>query len=351
MTPSAVKFGRYFILAVNDEKEAITSWPAHGGNIRKTISLYAFAKNSPARFLLVIDSRKDVICEGKAIKRLLTLAAKKNTGLVFSDFSEKKRNKLTSHPLIDYQAGSIRDDFDFGHFFVFSLHAIKSVLDKYGKPPADTDSGLYDLRLKVSLDYRIIHVAQSLYITADRKIKSAKNKASKTEKHFAYTAAANLARQKMLEKVATNYLRLRGAYLKTPKKKIHIAKSNYPVEASVVIPVLNRKKTIMDALKSALAQKTDFSFNIIVVDNHSNDGTTQLVKNLSADNEKIKHVIPNRRDLGIGGCWNEAVKSKHCGRFTVQLDSDDLYSSTKTLQKIVGVLRRGKFAMVVGSYT
>ena len=351
MTPSAVKFGRYFILAVNDEKEAITLWPARGGNIADIRSLYTFVKNSSARFLLVIDSQKDVICEGKAIKQMLGLAAKKNTGLVFSDFSEKKRNKLTPHPLIYYQAGSIRDDFDFGYFFVFSVEAIISVAGKYGTPPANANTCLYDLRLKLSLDYRILRIPQVLYTVADKKIKYVKKKIIKAEKHFAYAAADNLARQKQLEKVVTNYLRLCGAYLKMPQKKTHVAKNNSPVEASVVIPVLNRKNTITDALKSALAQKTGFDFNIIVVDNHSTDGTTKLVKSLAAENEKIKHIIPNRRDLGIGGCWNEAVKSRHCGRFAVQLDSDDLYSSTKTLQKIVDVLRRGKFALAVGSYT
>jgi glycosyltransferase involved in cell wall biosynthesis len=351
MTPSAVKFGRYFLLAVNNEKEAMSLWPARGGNIAQISNLYTFIKKTSARFLLVIDSQNNITCKAKAIKKLLALAAKNNNGLVFSDFHEKKGNKLIAHPLIDYQIGSIRDNFDFGHFFVFSLPAIKNVLEKYGEPPADKDCALYDLRLKVSLDYRIIHVAQSLYSASERKTKSAEKKSAKTEKHFAYTATENLARQKKLEKVATNYLRLSGAHLKTPGKKADYAKNKFPVEASVIIPVLNRKKTIADAVKSALAQKTDFSFNIIVVDNHSTDGTTAVIEKLSANNEKIKHLIPSRRDLGIGGCWNEAIKSKHCGRFAVQLDSDDLYSSPRSLQKIVETLRRNKFAMIAGSYT
>ncbi len=351
MTPSAVKFGRYFLLAVNNEKEAVILWPARGQNIAQISNLYTFIKKTSARFLLFIDSEREIACEAKAIRRLIALAAKINSGLVFSNFHEKKVNKLIPHPLIDYQIGSIRDNFDFGHFFVFSMRAIKNTLEKYGAPPADKNSTLYDMRLKVSLDYRIIHVAQSLYTAAVRKIKSAEKKSSKTEKHFAYTAAENLARQKKLEKVATNYLRLSGAYLKAPGKKADSVKNKFPVEVSVIIPVLNRKKTIADAVKSALAQKTDFSFNIIVVDNHSTDGTTAVIEKLAANNEKIKHLIPSRHDLGIGGCWNEAVKSKHCGRFAVQLDSDDLYSSPRSLQKIVETLRRNKFAMIAGSYT
>ncbi|MBN1474926.1 MAG: DUF4922 domain-containing protein [Syntrophaceae bacterium] len=351
MTPSAAKFGRYFLLAANNEKEAMSLWPARGQNISQISNLYTFIKKTSARFLLFINSEREITCEAKAIKWLLALAAKKNSGLVFSDFHDKTGKILIPHPLIDYQIGSIRDNFDFGHFFVFSVPAIKNAAKKYGALPADKDIALYDLRLKVSLDYRIIHVAQSLYAASDKTLKSANNKLSKTEIHFSYTAADNSARQKKLEKMATNYLRLSGAYLKAPGKKAPDAKNKFPVEASVIIPVLNRKKTIADAVKNALAQKTDFSFNIIVVDNHSSDGTTALIKKLAANNEKIKHLIPLRRDLGIGGCWNEAVKSKHCGRFAVQLDSDDLYSSPRSLQKIVETLRRGKYAMIAGSYT
>jgi len=351
MTPSAVKFGRYFLLAANNEKEAISLWPALGDNISQISNIYTFIKKTSARFLLFIDSEREITCEAKAIKKLLALAGKNNNGLVFSDFHEKKGNKLIPHPLIDYQMGSIRDNFDFGHFFVFSVPAIKSAVEKYGVLPADKDIAFYDLRLKISLDYRIIHSAQSLYAAAEKKIKSAEKKSSKTEKHFAYTAAENLARQKKLEKVATNYLRLSGVYLKAPEKIAPAAKNKFPVEASVIIPVLNRKKTITDAVKSALAQNNNFSFNIIVVDNHSTDGTTAVIKKLTAKNEKIKHLIPSRHDLGIGGCWNEAVKSKHCGRFAVQLDSDDLYSSPRSLQKIVKTMRYGKYAMIAGSYT
>ena len=351
MTPSAVKFGRYFLLAANNEKEAMNLWPARGENVAQIGNIYRFIKKTSARFLLFIDSEREITCEAKLLKKLFALAAKKNNGLIFSDFHDKKGNKLIPHPLIDYQIGSIRDNFDFGHFFVFSVPAIKSVIDKYGALPADKDSALYDLRLKISLDYRIIRAAQALYAMAERKIKSTEKNSSKTETHFAYTAAENLARQKKLEKLATNYLRVRGAYLKAPEKKANSVKNIFPVEASVIIPVLNRKKTIADAVKSALAQKTDFSFNIIVVDNHSSDGTTAVIKKLVANNGKIKHLIPSRRDLGIGGCWNEAVKSKHCGRFAVQLDSDDLYSSSRSLEKIVETLRRGKYVMIAGSYT
>jgi len=169
--------------------------------------------------------------------------------------------------------------------------------------------------------------------------------------HFDYVAAENFAWQKKLEKVATDYLKLTGTYLRARARKAPRASERFPVEASIVIPVLNRKKTINDALRSALAQETNFNFNIIVVDNHSTDGTTQIIKKMASQNPKIAQIIPERRDLGIGGCWNEAIYSPHCGRYAVQLDSDDLYSSPATLQKTVDALRKGNYAMVVGSYT
>ena len=174
---------------------------------------------------------------------------------------------------------------------------------------------------------------------------------NQTESHFAYVAAVNFARQKKLEKVATGYLKLTGAYLAARALKAPRASERFPVEASIVISVLNRKKTISDAFQSALRQETNFDFNIVAVDNHSTDGTTQIIKKMASKNQRITQITPERRDLGIGGCWNEAIYSPYCGRYAVQLDSDDLYSSPTTLQKIVDVLRKGNYAMVVGAYS
>jgi glycosyltransferase involved in cell wall biosynthesis len=123
------------------------------------------------------------------------------------------------------------------------------------------------------------------------------------------------------------------------------------VEASVITPVRNRKETIAEAVKSALSQQTDFSFNVLVVDNHSTDGTTAILSDLAKRFSNLKHIVPKRTDLGIGGCWNEALNSEACGRYAVQLDSDDLYSSPHTLQKMVDRLRQSRYAMVIGSYT
>jgi hypothetical protein len=234
---------------------------------------------------------------------------------------------------------------------LFSVPAIKSALQKYGPLPMDAHTALYDLRLKISIDHAILRVPEFLYTVSQPKAVAKAKSTDQTQQHFAYVAEENLARQKKLEKVATNYLKLTGTYLVARRLKAPLATEQFPVEASIVIPVLNRKKTINDALHSALKQETNFNFNIIIVDNHSTDGTTQLIKKMASQSSQIVHIIPERRDLGIGGCWNEAIYSPLCGRYAVQLDSDDLYSSPQTLQKIVDVLRKGNYAMVVGAYS
>jgi len=352
MTPLAVKFGRFFFLAVSNEKEAIGIWPTHPQNTKEIRHFSSFLKKLSARFLFVVDSQKEIKLSANSINRLLAIAEEKRAGIIYSDFIWKKGNNLTPHPLIDYQPGSIRDDFNFGHLFLFSAAAVKAAMQKYGSLPADPNVALYDLRLKVSIDYPVFHVPEFLYTVIDKKVKSLKGKSVGVENHFAYAAAKNIIHQKKLEKAATNYLKLTGAYLEARTQKAPLTTNDiFPVEASVIIPVLNRKRTIREAIQSALTQKTNFDFNIIVVDNHSTDSTTGIIKKLTEKNEKIKHIIPERHDLGIGGCWNEAVFSPHCGRYAIQLDSDDLYSSKQTLQKIVDVLRQGNYALVVGAYS
>jgi glycosyltransferase involved in cell wall biosynthesis len=351
MTPLAVKFGRFFFLATNNEKEAIGVWPTHPQNAKEIRNFSSFLKKLSARFLLVVDSQKEIKLSSNTINRLFTIADDAKAGIVYSDFTRKNGSNLLRNYLIDYQLGSIRDDFNFGHLFLFSIAAIKAGLQKYGSLPFDTNTALYDLRLKVSIDYPVFHVPEFLYTVIDKKVKSLKGKNDRAENHFAYAAAKNMTQQKKLEKAATNYLKLTGAYLEARTQKAPQMDNSFPVEASVIIPVLNRKKTIRDAIQSALTQKTNFDFNIIVVDNHSTDGTTDTIKKLSGKQEKIKHIIPERHDLGIGGCWNEAVFSPYCGSYAIQLDSDDLYSSKQALQKIVDTLRKGNYALVVGSYT
>jgi len=296
--------------------------------------------------LLLLSETHRISLEPEALDRFLNMAETTKAGLVYSNFyDENERGKLL-HPLIDYQPGSVRDDFDFGTMILFSVDAVRRTLRKYGAIPEVKFAGLYDLRLKVSIDHAIGHLKEPLYAMAKA------DEPSRGESVFAYVDPRNRAVQTEMETVFTDYLKKIGAYLPPHHlREIGATTTAHPVEASVVIPVRNRKETIADAVRSALSQETDFPFNVIVVDNHSTDGTTAILSDLVRQSPDLKHVIPARNDLGIGGCWNEAIHSEACGRYSVQLDSDDLYSSPYTLQKMVDLFHQGNYAMVIGSYT
>lgn len=300
------------------------------------------------RYLLFLTGTRQFAIEPGALEKLIEVAESRKVGITYSDFYEEGEGKKGGvlHPLGDYQLGSIRDDFDFGHILIFSTEAVRTALQKYGKIPAVGYAGLYDLRLKISIDYPLYHFSKPLYSVG------AQGKPSGDNQLFAYVDPRNTDVQKEMETVFTNYLKKIGAYIPQESlRRAGHAKESFPVKASVVIPVKNRYGTIRDAVESALSQKTDFSFNVIAVDNHSTDGTTGILSELSSKHPSLKHIIPMRKYLGIGGCWNEAINSKSCGRYAVQLDSDDLYIGPDVLRRIVDVLRNGKYAMAIGSYT
>ncbi len=297
------------------------------------------------KYLLLFPEGLGISVEPEALERLLGKAEPEKAGLVYSDFYDESKGGKTLHPLNDYQLGSVRDDFDFGGMLLFSVPAIRKALRKYGPIPDLKFASLYDLRLKVSIDHSMYHLKEPLY-SVSRKNPSA------SDKMFSYVDPRNKASQKEMEIVFTDYLRKIGAYVSTHQLKgAEETRKPFAVDASIIVPVRNRKGTIAEAVKSALSQKTDFPFNVIVVDNHSTDGTTIILSDLSRKYPRVKHVVPKRTDLGIGGCWNEAIRHKACGRYCVQLDSDDLYSSPHTLRRMVDMLRQGNYAMVIGSYT
>lgn len=351
MNPSVFQCGHYLIRTAADATRALSAWPDSAAAPDAIKRPAAFFTKLSEGYLLVADSGVHIDCDPAALARLLTITRDTGAGIVYSDFYDRDNHRISAHPLTDYQEGSIRDDFNFGRFYIFSAAAISKALAQYGGLPNDPDTVLYDLRLKISMNHSLIHVPEFLYTASARKLLSLKETGKKTETQFDYVSRNNFTRQKKFEKIAANHLKLIGAYLPPPVKTTSREPEESLWKASVVIPVLNRKKTIADALKSALSQKTDFPFNIIVVDNHSTDGTTDLLKTFAARYPHVHHVIPRSRNLGIGGCWNEAIYSPFCGRYVVQLDSDDLYSSPHTLRKIVNTLRKGSYAMVVGSYT
>ncbi len=296
-------------------------------------------------FMLFVNQAQSLTLNQAALERFIQIANDTRAGMVYSDYYEIKEGKRSEHPTNDYQLGSIRDNFDFGCLMMFSVSAVKKALKRYGKIEKVERAGLYDLRLKISVDHEIFHDQEYLYT------KTESDSRKSGEKMFDYVDPRNINLQKENEHVATRHLKNIGAYLKPKFSKVPKSKVKFPVEASVVIPVRNREKTVAEAVNSVLSQKTDFEFNVIVVDNHSTDNTTTILRDLAQKDPRVKHIIPNRQDLGIGGCWNEAVLSSHCGKYAVQLDSDDLYSGNDTLQQIVGVFRKDGVAMVIGSYT
>jgi hypothetical protein len=316
-----------------------------GGPIYSKETLSQIVDGIRTKHFLLLDETPQISVEPKALERFLEIAESTKAGLVYSEFYDESERGKTLHPLIDYQPGSVRDDFDFGAMTLFSVSAIRKALKKYGDIPQVKFAGLYDLRLKISIDHPIYHLKEPLYSVIET------NEPCGSETLFAYLDPQNRAVQREMEAVFTDYLKKIRAYLPPNFREVEQTQESFPLEASVVIPVLNRKETIAEAVKSALSQDTDFPFNVIVVDNHSTDGTTVIVSDLCRQYSNLEHIVPKRTDLGIGGCWNEALQHEACGRYSLQLDSDDLYSTPHTLQMMVGMLRQGNDAMVIGSYT
>jgi hypothetical protein len=301
-------------------------------------------------YLLLLPGFQKIAIEPEALEKFLGKAASTKAGLVYSDYYDEGKHGKTFHPLCDYQLGSVRDDFDFGPMLLFSVSAIREALRKYGVVSGMKFAGLYDVRLKVSIDHPVYHLQEPLY-SVIRNV-GAVQELPPQEEIFAYVDPRNEAVQEEMEIVFTDYLKKIGAYLPSDHfKEVGELTESFQAEASIIIPVLNRKETIAQAGKSALSQETDFPFNVIAVDNHSTDGTTAILSDLASRYSSLKHIIPKRTDLGIGGCWNEAIQDEACGRYAVQLDSDDLYTNNYTLQKMVNMLRQSNYAMVIGSYT
>ena len=307
------------------------------------------------RYLLHISSR-DVRSDPRAPERLVETAEATGAGMVYADYAEIRGENILEHPVNDYQAGSIRDGFDFGPVMLISMVAARRALRKYGAIPPCRWADWYDLRLKLSTDRALFHLPERLSIVAEAAAAGADGTGQGDRfeicpPQFAYVDPRNRTFQQEMEAAATAHLKRIGAWLPPSFRDIPPSNHPFPVEASVVIPVRNRARTVADAVKSAFAQRTDFPFNVIVVDNHSTDDTTAILADLAGRHPDLKHIVPVRKDLSIGGCWNEAIFSKACGRYAVQLDSDDLYPGADVLQRLVDMLRLGNCAMAVGAYT
>ena len=305
-------------------------------------TVMSIAENTDADYLLLCTRMTSVRWGLYAPERFLRTADDTGAVMVYSDHYSLEEGALTKHPAIDYQAGSLRDDFDFGSLWLIKSQALLDYV-------AQTDrvdyqyAGLYDLRLYLSRKGEIFHLNEYLYTEAELDTRKS------GEKQFDYVNPRNREVQIEMERACTAHLEKVGAIVDTNfYRQPDFDEQDFACEASVVIPVFNREKTIADAVKSALSQKTNFPYNVIVVNNHSTDSTSEILD--SIDDGRLIQIVPGRTDLGIGGCWNVAVNSDHCGKFAVQLDSDDLYSSPKTLQKIVDAFHEQKAAMIIGSY-
>jgi GT2 family glycosyltransferase len=301
-------------------------------------------------YILFIPDADGVHPDLRAPDRLVQTAEATGAGVVYADYAEVGGETLREHPVNDYQRGSLRDGFDFGPLILLSTAAARRAIRKEGKIPAYRWAGWYDLRLKISADRDLFRLPERLSIV-HRELETVKGGKARAEGLFAYVDPANRAAQEEMEAAVTAHLKRIGAFLAPEFRDLPPTAASFPVEASVVIPVRNRIRTIGDAVASALSQRTNFPFNVLVVDNRSTDGTTERLAALAGHHPALKHLVPKRRDLTIGGCWNEAVFSELCGRFAVQLDSDDLYRGDDALQRMVDRLRRGDCAMAVGSYT
>ena len=305
-------------------------------------TLVSIAENTDADYVMICTRHTTIGWGNNTLERFLRVADDTDAVMVYADHYKMVEGKMEKHPVIDYQAGSLRDDFDFGSLWCIKAQALADYIAQSDRETYQF-AALYDLRLYLSRVGEIFHLNEFLYSEAELDTRKS------GEKQFDYVNPRNREVQIEMEKACTQHLGKVGALIDTTfYRQPDFGEQDFEYEASVIIPVFNREKTVADAVKSALGQKANFKFNVIVVNNHSTDRTGEILDELKADN--LIQIVPERTDLGIGGCWNEAINSSFCGKFAVQLDSDDLYSSPKTLQKIVDAFYKQKAAMIIGSY-
>ena len=310
-----------------------------GVSLKSTETLRSIAEAVHEKFLMIYTKDMPLEMGMLALDRIISIAQDTKADMLYADHYRIVEGLRVKHPVIDCQQGALRDDFDFGSVLVFRTSsfrkAVRSMTEDYQW------GAIYDLRLHMK---NIVHINEYLYTEVET------DNRKSGEKQFDYVDPKNRDVQIEMEKICTEHLKRIGAWLPPVFKEVSFNAPDFPVTASVIIPVYNRVRTVKDAVESALAQKCDFAYNVIVVDNHSTDGTTELLSEMASKDARIVHLIPSKYDLGIGGCWNLAVHSESCGEFAVQLDSDDVYSGPDTLAKIVDAFHEQKCAMVVGTY-
>lgn len=311
-------------------------------SINSTATVKAVAEATKAQLTLLYTKPDTLVLGYQALERIAQVADLTGAGMLYCDHYHIKDGVTSKAPVIDYQKGSLRDDFDFGSVLVFSSAALKESAQRI--TANYQAAGLYDLRLKVSQNYEIEHINEYLYTDVEHDTRSS------GQKIYDYCDPRNNASQKEMEAACTEHLKQIGAYLAPDDfKDVDFDSAKFDVEATVIIPVLNRVRVIRDAIKSVLSQEADFKYNLIIVDNHSTDGTTEAIDEFAND-PRLIHIIPERTDLGIGGCWNLAANDPRCGKFVIGLDSDDIYATPATLRTMIAQFYKENAAMVCGTY-
>ena len=304
----------------------------------RQVALYANTS-----FTLICTQVQDLEFGYMALERMCDYLSAPQCSMVYADHYRTIKGERAPHPVIDYQFGSVRDDFDFGSLLMFRTDYLKKAVNEIEAEKEYQHSALYALRLALSRYGELTHIREYLYTETEIDLRKS------GEKQFDYVDPRNRQVQIEREEVFTRHLKKIGAYLKPGMMTVDLKEGEFSHEASIIIPVRNRARTINDAIRSVLEQETSFPFNLIIIDNHSTDGTSEIIEQYKNDNRVI-HLIPERTDLGIGGCWNLGINHPECGRFAIQLDSDDLYSSPHTVQTIVDKFYEEQCAMVIGSY-
>lgn len=310
-------------------------------NVRSTVSLREIASGVKTKYTLLYQKAASCDMSADALARMKRVADDTGALMVYADHYVVKDGIREAHPLIDLQEGALRDDFDFGTVTLVRTDVLREFTERQTREYEY--AALYAFRLYMQRKGLIFHLNEYLYTSEMLDMRKS------GEKQFDYVNPRNREVQIEMEQAVTEHLTIIGALVDNKKyKEPQFTLGDFPVEASVIIPVFNREKTIADAVRSALSQEASFEYNVIVVDNHSTDNTGKILREIS--DPRLVVIVPERTDLGIGGCWNEAVYSKSCGRFAVQLDSDDLYSGPDTLQRIVDCFHEQRTGMVIGSY-
>ena len=342
---------KIFLLAGDDAKGTIEGCEMlKVNNLTSTATIKAIAEHSDACVTLLYTKYVTLKFAPFAIERFVKILADTQSGMVYADHYNVTDKGADKAPVIDYQMGSLRDDFDFGSVMVFCAECFKKAAA--AMKATYEHAGLYDLRLKLSQRCAITHINEFLY--SDVELDTRKS----GEKIFDYVDPRNRGRQIEMEAACTEHLKEIGGYLAPTKvvdgkevpnfKHIEFDHDKFEVEATVMIPVRNRIRTIRDAIDSVLRQKTNFKFNLMVVDNFSTDGTREAIA--AYDDPRLIHIIADYYDMGIGGYWNLAAHHEKAGKFVVQLDSDDMYKDENTLQTMVNAFYEQNVAMVVGTY-